>query len=90
MPFKTNFESFGIGGKALKRSDNDPFGEHFRKKDSICVLSAEDRAKVLPLFGDDLLRGALVVVKIRDPPKEDDAFQELLKELQKLENCFFS
>ena len=90
MPFKNNFESLGVGGKTLKRADSDSFGEYFRKKDNICILSAEDREQVLPLLGDNLLRGAPVVVQIRDPPNEDDAFQELLKELQKMENCFFS
>ena len=90
MPFKNNFEPLGIGVKALKSNESDSFREYFRKKDNIITRALEDREKVLQLFGEHLVRSAPVVVKIPDPPAEDDAFQELLKELQKLEKFFFS
>ena len=88
ITFKNNVESLGIGGKALKRNRSDSFGEYFRKKERISIRSPEDREKVVQLFGEHLVESAPVVVKVRDPPSEDDAFQGLLKELQKQESCF--
>jgi hypothetical protein len=89
-PFREAFEARGIGGKAVKKNENDKFGEYFRKCENLSIREEADRERVLQLFGEEFTKNTPVVVKVRTPPSEDDAFQDFLNSVKKLSHCVFA
>ena len=88
-PYKTQFENLGIGGKAIKKDPNDAYGEYFRKKDNISIAPGADLEEALALFGNDLVKNAPVIVRIRAGPAQDEKFSQFVAALRQRRNCFF-
>ena len=88
-PYKTQFEDLGIGGKAVKKNENDAYGEYFRKKDNISVAAGPELSEALALFGDALVKNAPVIVRIREGTTVYEKFSEFIAALKQRRNCFF-
>ena len=54
------------------------------------IREEADREKVLQLFGEEFTKNTPVVVKVRNPSSEDDAFQDFLNSVKKLSHCVFA
>ena len=89
MPFREGFEELQIGGIRKKVKESDKFGEYYRKKENMSIREPADMAAVLDLFGERLTKLSPVVVKLRNPPKDDDVFQNFVSRLKEFPHCFF-
>ena len=88
LPFKAFFESKGIGGVTV-RNDQEIYGEYYRTKNDISIETKEEVKEVLDLFGEGLMRGSPILVKIHGEKQEDmTTMNAFMDEIQQLPNVY--
>ena len=89
MPFRSGFEDLQIGGAKRKIKESDKYSEYYRKKENMSIREPADMTEVLKLFGEGLTKHPPVVVKLRNPPQDDDIFQNSISGVKQMSHCFF-
>ena len=71
------------------KKDQEIYGEYYRTKNDISIETREQVEEVLDLFGEGLMRGSPILVKIHGEKQEDMTnMNAFMDELQQLPNVY--
>ena len=89
LMYRELFDAARIGGTSIKAKPTDEYGEYFRDIRDKNLSSTQDRAWLVSIFGDLVLKNSPIIVRVKSRPQDDELFNVFLGELRQCPNVYF-